>query len=158
IITQERAADDQISKNDLNLFHIEGSTFYDTLKNIVEKFGPNYYDYNDLISSSILDTHGSREAAEKAAREKAEGYGSENYGKKPMNQSQERTSVKRTLISDINASRTGETVNIRARVQTSRPTSSKLAFFVFRQQNATIQGVLTVDEKDVSKGFVKFAS
>ncbi|CAH1761039.1 7474_t:CDS:10 [Entrophospora sp. SA101] len=86
------------------------------------------------------------------------GYGSENYGKKPMNQSQERTSVKRTLISDINASRTGETVNIRARVQTSRPTSSKLAFFVFRQQNATIQGVLTVDEKDVSKGFVKFAS
>ncbi|CAJ0639504.1 13090_t:CDS:10, partial [Entrophospora sp. SA101] len=99
-----------------------------------------------------------REAAEKAAREKAEGYGSENYGKKPMNQSQERTSVKRTLISDINASRTGETVNIRARVQTSRPTSSKLAFFVFRQQNATIQGVLTVDEKDVSKGFVKFAS
>ncbi|CAJ0911522.1 14595_t:CDS:10, partial [Entrophospora sp. SA101] len=95
-----------------------------------------------------------REAAEKAAREKAEGYGSENYGKKPMNQSQERTSVKRTLISDINASRTGETVNIRARVQTSRPTSSKLAFFVFRQQNATIQGVLTVDEKDVSKGFV----
>ena len=35
---------------------------------------------------------------------------------------------------------------------------AKLAFFVFRQQDSTIQGVLTVDEKNISKGFVKFAA
>ncbi|CAJ0846366.1 4327_t:CDS:10, partial [Entrophospora sp. SA101] len=126
----------------------------DVIDSIDEGKNPDIY-MRDYVEEVMVEHI---EAAEKAAREKAEGYGSENYGKKPMNQSQERTSVKRTLISDINASRTGETVNIRARVQTSRPTSSKLAFFVFRQQNATIQGVLTVDEKDVSKGFVKFAS
>jgi hypothetical protein len=35
---------------------------------------------------------------------------------------------------------------------------AKLAFFVFRQQDSTIQGVLTVDESNISKAFVKFAA
>ncbi|RIA98115.1 hypothetical protein C1645_686084 [Glomus cerebriforme] len=99
-----------------------------------------------------------KEAAEKANREASENYGSENYGKLPLNQSQERTGVRRTRVNDINASRAGETVSIRARVYTSRSNSAKLAFFVFRQQDSTIQGVLTVDETNISKAFVKFAS
>ncbi|CAG8756953.1 7746_t:CDS:2, partial [Acaulospora morrowiae] len=99
-----------------------------------------------------------REAAERAAREAAENYGTENYGKLPMNKSQERKGVCRIRVADINASRAGETVNIRARVHTSRAKSAKLAFFVFRQQESTIQGVLTVDETNISKNFVKFAS
>ncbi|KAG9287357.1 hypothetical protein G9A89_023729 [Geosiphon pyriformis] len=99
-----------------------------------------------------------KRAAEKEAREASESYGSENFGKKPMIQSQERSGIQRTRISDINESHAGETVTIRARVQTSRANSSKLAFFVFRQQFSTIQGVLTMDEKSISKGFVKFAS
>uniref|UniRef100_A0A1D1Z4G0 aspartate--tRNA ligase n=1 Tax=Anthurium amnicola TaxID=1678845 RepID=A0A1D1Z4G0_9ARAE len=99
-----------------------------------------------------------REEAEKAEREASESYGSENYGKLKLNQSQERTGVQRTRVADINASRAGETVLIRARVHTSRSNSAKLAFFVFRQRDSTIQGVLTVDETNISKAFVKFAA
>ncbi|CAG8489169.1 11578_t:CDS:10 [Scutellospora calospora] len=94
---------------------------------------------------------------QKLNRKAAENYGSENYGKLPLNKSQERTGVQRTRIIDINASRAGETVSIRARVHTSRVTG-KIGFFVFRHQDSTIQGVLQVDEKVVSKGFVKFAA
>ncbi|CAG8623737.1 12030_t:CDS:10 [Ambispora leptoticha] len=90
-------------------------------------------------------------------RKAAEAYGSENFGKKPLNQSQERTATKRIRISEINGSRDGEIITIRARVQTSRA-KSQIAFFVFRQQFSTVQGVLTVDKDNVSKGFVKFAS
>ncbi|CAG8665624.1 29396_t:CDS:2, partial [Racocetra persica] len=39
-----------------------------------------------------------------------------------------------------------------------RSFSGKIGFFVFRHQDSTIQGVLQVDEKTVSKGFVKFAA
>ncbi|CAG8586599.1 1894_t:CDS:10 [Funneliformis caledonium] len=91
-----------------------------------------------------------KEAAEKASREATENYGSENYGKLPMNQSRERTGIKRTRIVDINATRDGETVTFRARIHTSRSNSV--------QQDATIQGVLAVDEKNISKTFVKFAA
>ncbi|CAB4483841.1 uncharacterized protein OCT59_019470 [Rhizophagus irregularis] len=98
------------------------------------------------------------ERAAKEAAEVTEDYGTENYGKLKLNQSQERTGVQRTRIADINASRAGETVSIRARVYTSRSKSAKLAFFVFRQQVSTIQGVLAVNETNISKAFVKFAA
>jgi aspartyl/asparaginyl-tRNA synthetase len=61
-------------------------------------------------------------------------------------------------ITKINASRHGETVLIRARVQTSRAKSSKLCFFVFRQGVSTIQGILDIDADKVSKQMVKFGS
>ncbi|RHZ59512.1 hypothetical protein Glove_363g9 [Diversispora epigaea] len=99
-----------------------------------------------------------REASERAARQAAENYGTENYGKLPLNQSQERKGVERTRVSSINANRADEIVTIRARVQTSRAKSAKLAFFVFRQQDSTIQGVLTVDQTNISKNFIKFAT
>ncbi|CAG8501959.1 6189_t:CDS:10 [Diversispora eburnea] len=95
---------------------------------------------------------------ERTARQAAENYGTENYGKLPLNQSQERKGVVRTPISSINANLADEIVTIRARVQTSRAKSAKLAFFVFRQQDRTIQGVLTVDQTNISKNFIKFAT
>ncbi|KAF9915219.1 hypothetical protein BX616_006647, partial [Lobosporangium transversale] len=44
------------------------------------------------------------------------------YGKKPMNRSQDRPGLKHERFTDISASRAGEKIWIRARVQTSRPT------------------------------------
>ncbi|RCH80258.1 aspartate--tRNA ligase dps1, partial [Rhizopus stolonifer] len=83
-------------------------------------------------------------------------YSAENYGKLPMNQSQVRTETKYDDISTINASREGESVTVRVRVQTSRATGGKMCFFVFRQGVSTIQGIITVNEKTISKQMVKF--
>ncbi|KAG0244433.1 aspartate--tRNA ligase dps1 [Actinomortierella wolfii] len=100
-----------------------------------------------------------QEAAERAAKAAAESvdYAKDFYGKKPMNQSQERTGIKRERLTDINATRAGEKVWIRARVQTSRPTGSKMCFFQFRQHSSTIQGLVAANENTVSKQMVKFA-
>lgn len=75
-----------------------------------------------------------------------------------MNQSQERTGIKYEEISQINGSRVGETVVIRARVHTSRATGSKMCFFVFRQGVATIQGIITVNSDTISKQMVKWCT
>jgi aspartyl-tRNA synthetase len=61
-------------------------------------------------------------------------------------------------ITKINASRAGETILFRARIQTSRAKSSKLCFFVFRQGVSTIQGILTTDDDKASKQMIKFTS
>ncbi|KAF9977620.1 aspartate--tRNA ligase dps1 [Actinomortierella ambigua] len=100
-----------------------------------------------------------QEAAERAAKQAAESvdYAKEFYGKKPMNQSQERTGIKREVLIDINASRAGQKVWIRARVQTSRPTGNKMCFFQFRQHSSTIQGLVVMNDNSVSKQMVKFA-
>ncbi|GAB5587918.1 aspartate--tRNA ligase dps1 [Umbelopsis nana] len=102
------------------------------------------------------------ETAARVAQEQAASntpdYSVGKYGKLPMNQSQERTGRPREDITKINASRHGETVLIRARVQTSRAKSSKLCFFVFRQGVSTIQGILDIDADKVSKQMVKFGS
>ncbi|CEI91695.1 Putative Aspartyl-tRNA synthetase [Rhizopus microsporus] len=96
-------------------------------------------------------------AAEKAEREsKNVDISSDRYGKLPINQSKERPGVKYEDITTINGSRAGETVTVRVRVQTSRATGSKMCFFVFRQGVATIQGIITADEKKISKQMVKF--
>lgn len=50
-------------------------------------------------------------------------------------------------ISDINATRKGQMVTLRARVHNSRKAGGKLCFFVLRQQQDTIQGVLHVNEE-----------
>ncbi|KAJ1969963.1 aspartate--tRNA ligase dps1 [Dispira parvispora] len=100
-----------------------------------------------------------REAAERAAREaNYVDVSVGNYGNKPLNQSQERTHQKRIAISSINASRIGETVLFRARVQLVRPTGSKLCFLTLRQQASNIQGVVCMNKDTVSKDMLKFAS
>ncbi|RUS31986.1 hypothetical protein BC938DRAFT_476578 [Jimgerdemannia flammicorona] len=99
-----------------------------------------------------------KEAAERAAREASNvDYSTDRYGKLPMNQSQQRTGLKRERITDINASRTSEIVLVRARVHNSRPTGAKMCFFVFRQGVATIQGLVQADPNNISKNMIKFA-
>ncbi|KAJ2956329.1 hypothetical protein NQZ79_g7790 [Umbelopsis isabellina] len=98
-----------------------------------------------------------RVAQEQAAND-APDYSTGKYGKLPMNQSQERTGRAREDITKINASRAGETVLIRARVQTSRAKSSKLCFFVFRQGVSTIQGILATDADKISKQMSKYGA
>ncbi|ORZ04398.1 hypothetical protein BCR41DRAFT_362728 [Lobosporangium transversale] len=79
------------------------------------------------------------------------------YGKKPMNRSQDRPGLKHERFTDISASRAGEKIWIRARVQTSRPTGNKMCFFQLRQNSNTIQGLVVYNESTVSKQMVKFA-
>ncbi|KAI7876029.1 aspartyl-tRNA synthetase [Lichtheimia hyalospora FSU 10163] len=96
-------------------------------------------------------------AEEKAARDAANvDFSQDRYGKLPMNQSQSRTDTKYEDITHIHGARAGESVVIRARVHTSRATGNKMCFFVFRQGVATIQGIITADDKTISKPMVKF--
>ncbi|OZJ04919.1 hypothetical protein BZG36_02636 [Bifiguratus adelaidae] len=99
-----------------------------------------------------------RVAAEASSKEAAfVDYSKGRYGKLPLNQSAERTGQVREKIERINESREGETVWIRARLQTSRAQGNKMCFFVFRQGTATIQGLLLQSEKEVSKVMMKYA-
>ncbi|TPX58109.1 hypothetical protein PhCBS80983_g03365 [Powellomyces hirtus] len=98
-------------------------------------------------------------AAEKAARESASpDYSTDRYGNLPVNMSQERTGRIRTKIATLTEKNIGETILLRARVQTSRPTGSKKCFLILRQGTVTAQGVVTVDENTISKQMQKFAS
>ncbi|KAF9355879.1 aspartate--tRNA ligase dps1 [Mortierella sp. NVP85] len=107
-----------------------------------------------------------REKAEKGAAARAQqaaqsssavDYSKDFYGKKPFNRSEDRPGLKRERLADINASRAGEKVWIRARVQTSRPTGNKMCFFQLRQNSSTIQGLVVYNETTISKQMVKFA-
>ncbi|KAI8848013.1 hypothetical protein BC829DRAFT_394869 [Chytridium lagenaria] len=99
-----------------------------------------------------------RLAAEKAAREAAvDDYSKDKYGALPLNQSQERTGRKRTKISELNKSLTGQVVLVNARVQKSNVTG-KLCFLTLRQQFTTVQAVVAQDSKNTSKQMLKFAS
>ncbi|KAF9946792.1 aspartate--tRNA ligase dps1, partial [Modicella reniformis] len=84
-------------------------------------------------------------------------YSKDFYGKKPFNRSEDRPGLKRERLSDISASRAGESVWIRARVQTSRPTGNKMCFFQLRQNSSTIQGLVVFNDTTISKQMVKFA-
>ncbi|KAL1929515.1 hypothetical protein VTP01DRAFT_1653 [Rhizomucor pusillus] len=96
-------------------------------------------------------------AEEKKAREASNvDFSQDRYGKLPMHQSQERKGIKYESIKDINGSRVGEDVTIRARVHTSRATGNKMCFFVFRQGVSTIQGIISADDKTISKPMIKF--
>lgn len=74
-----------------------------------------------------------------------------------MIQSREPTGKFWTSISTLNGESNGKKVLVRARLQNSRA-KGKSAFLVLRQQTATIQAVLFVDDTTTSKGMVKYAS
>ena len=78
------------------------------------------------------------------------------YGDPPMVQSRERTGKSWTPVSDVNASLAGEKVLIRARLHAVRG-KGKSAFVILRQQTATMQAVLFVNDETVSKQMVKYA-
>ncbi|GAA5985301.1 hypothetical protein JCM11641_005387 [Rhodosporidiobolus odoratus] len=98
-----------------------------------------------------------KEAAEKAAKAAAEvDYSPDSYGKLPLNNSTERTGVKRDRFEDITPERDGETVLVRARLQTSRAQGAKMVFVVLRQQAQTMQGLVLVEPEVVSKKMVRW--
>ncbi|KIJ51289.1 hypothetical protein M422DRAFT_158559 [Sphaerobolus stellatus SS14] len=51
----------------------------------------------------------------------------------------------------------GDRVQFRGRIHHSRPLGPKIIFLIFRQQTATIQGILTVEEGRVSESMVRWA-
>ncbi|KAJ3281996.1 aspartate--tRNA ligase dps1 [Borealophlyctis nickersoniae] len=98
-------------------------------------------------------------AAEKAAREAASpDYSVGRYGNLPMNQSQDRPNETRTKIADLSEADVDRTILMSARVQTSRPTGAKKCFITFRQRTVTVQGVVAIDETNISKQMLKFVN
>ncbi|KAJ2599516.1 aspartate--tRNA ligase dps1 [Coemansia sp. RSA 1285] len=101
-----------------------------------------------------------REAAERAAREAAEGdCAADKYGKAEINMSKTQTNTKWTEIKNLSTAMAGQTVNIQARVQNSRPTGNKMCFLVLREGTATVQGLVDANRENViSKKMVKYAN
>ncbi|OAX42379.1 aspartate-tRNA ligase [Rhizopogon vinicolor AM-OR11-026] len=109
-----------------------------------------------------------RKKAEKAAkakeaeqaRQQAEepDYAAAHYGKLPLHQSQSRPNRKRTDIATLSAKNDSEHVLIRARIQTSRLQGNRMVFLNLRQRTDTIQAMLAVTDKQVSKQMVKWAA
>ncbi|KAL6786068.1 TSD2 [Auxenochlorella protothecoides x Auxenochlorella symbiontica] len=79
------------------------------------------------------------------------------YGDVELVQSQTISGNVWTKVEKLDPSIEGTTVLVRARVQTVRG-KGKSAFLVLRQELATVQAVLFVDDNTVSKGMVKYAS
>ncbi|TCD71479.1 aspartate--tRNA ligase dps1 [Steccherinum ochraceum] len=108
-----------------------------------------------------------KKAAEKAAKQaeleaqKAAAdvdFATEFYGKAPLNQSQSRTGRPRVQIASLNPNMDGETVLLRARVQTSRAQGNKMVFLNLRQRIDSVQALLTVTPEKVSKQMVKWTA
>lgn len=120
------------------------------------------------VKKKLKEEEKARKKAEKAAkakeaeqvREAAEGpdYAAAHYGKLPLHQSQSRSNRERTDIATLSAKNDSEHVLLRARIQTSRLQSNKMAFLSLRQRTDTIQAMLAVNDKQVSKQMVKWAA
>jgi len=82
-------------------------------------------------------------------------YAVDFYGPLPLNQSQERPGRKRAQISSLSEC-DGQTVLIRARVQTSRAQGNKLVFINLRQRMHSVQAVVAVAPETVSKQMTKW--
>ena len=83
-------------------------------------------------------------------------FAKQYYGKLPLNRSQDRPRRKHDVLVDL-PSKVGETVLLRARIQTSRPTA-KNCFFLLRQKIDTVQAILSVKPEKVSKPMFKWGS
>lgn len=89
---------------------------------------------------------------------RSQDYAAAHYGKLPLHQSQSRPNRKRTDIATLSAKNDSEHVLLRARIQTSRLQSNKMVFLSLRQRTDTIQAMLAVDDKQVSRQMVKWAA
>lgn len=67
------------------------------------------------------------------------------------------TPEQRVIISELRTANIGETVTFRARLQTTRAKSAALVFCVFRQQTATIQGVLEARGGELTEYMLRWA-
>ena len=84
-------------------------------------------------------------------------FAKEFYGQFPLNQSQSRPRRPRDQITSL-PSRVGETVLLRARVQTSRAQGNKMVFLNLRQQTESVQALLIATPEKVSKQMIKWAA
>jgi aspartyl-tRNA synthetase len=75
-----------------------------------------------------------------------------------MHQSQSRPNRTRIDIATLSANNDTEHVLIRARIQTSRLQGNRMVFLNLRQRTDTIQAMLAVTDKQVSKQMVKWAA
>jgi len=82
-----------------------------------------------------------------------------SYGDLPLVASSQATDRVWTPIDQLTAEKDGQTVLVRGRMHAVRG-KGKSAFLVLRQasSSATVQAILFVDDKTVSKGMVKYAS
>lgn len=90
-------------------------------------------------------------------REAKNDFAREFYGKLPLNQSQSRPGVLRDQIASLSSELDGKTVVIRARVHTLRGQGNKV-FLKLRQRTDSVQALLSVEDKKVSKLMVKWAA
>jgi len=79
------------------------------------------------------------------------------YGVQPLMQSKEYFDRELLDVKDLCAKSDNKDIWVRARVHNLRLQSAKLGFIVLRQQQFSIQCVLAVDNKSVSKQMVAFA-
>ncbi|THH28883.1 hypothetical protein EUX98_g5297 [Antrodiella citrinella] len=128
-----------------------------------EEKGPS----KNELKKRAKEAEKAKKAAEKAAKQaeldaqKAAAdvdYATEFYGKEPLNQSQSRLRRTRVQIASLNPNRDGETVLLRARVQTSRAQGNKMVFLNLRQRIDSVQALLTVTPEKVSKQMVKWTA
>ena len=75
-----------------------------------------------------------------------------------MNQSQTRPRRERVQIASLTPEHDGQTVLVRARVQTSRAQGSKMVFLNLRQRTDSVQALLSVAPEKVSKQMAKWAA
>ncbi|KAG0708921.1 hypothetical protein DFH29DRAFT_889706 [Suillus ampliporus] len=99
-----------------------------------------------------------KEAEQARAAAEEPDYAAAHYGKLPLHQSQSRPNRKRTDIATLSAKNDSEQVLIRARIQTSRLQGNRMVFLNLRQRTDTIQAMLSVNDKQVSKQMVKWAA
>lgn len=85
-------------------------------------------------------------------------YATEFYGKLPLNKSQSRPRRERVQIAALTPAMDGQTVLLRARVQTSRAQGSKMVFLNLRQRTDSVQALLSVAPEKVSKQMAKWAA
>jgi len=98
-----------------------------------------------------------RKDEEKAAEREDSGEMRQKYGTFPVNDyAGKPKNYGYIKLIDLPKKEIGQEVTFRARIHNMRKMSAKLVFFVFRQQTATIQGVLQESES-VSKHFVYWA-
>lgn len=96
-------------------------------------------------------------AAARQAQEEAPDPLAHNYGDAEMIRSAAQTDTEYTRVDALAAGLVGREVHLRARVHTVRG-KGKTAFVVLRQRTATVQCVLFVDDKTVSKGMIKYVT
>ncbi|KIM85253.1 hypothetical protein PILCRDRAFT_5591 [Piloderma croceum F 1598] len=84
-------------------------------------------------------------------------FATEFYGKLPLNQSQTRPKRPRAQIASLSPNLEGQTVLLRARIQTSRA-QGKYCFLNLRQRTDTVQAMVAVAEGKVSKQMVNWVA